>query len=70
MGRGGSFGICPGLKGEDVANVHAEEIDRIVQKLLGGTLKQVSSAYRGVTTTGTIDPDTGEITIKVKGLRA
>jgi len=70
MGRGGSFGVCPGLKGEDMVNVPAEEIDRIVQKLLCGTLKQVSSTYRGVTIIGTIDLEMGEITLKVKGLRA
>lgn len=70
MGRGGSFAVSLGLKGDRMATEAAQEIDRIIQKLLRGTLKQVSSAYRGVVTNGTIDQETGEITIKVKGLRA
>lgn len=69
MGRGGSWVVCPGLKGEDMANVHAEEIDRIIQALRSGTRKQISSTYRGVIVTGTIDRETGEITIRVTGLK-
>jgi len=50
-------------------NEHAETIDRVIQRLQSGTKKQVSSTYRGVTITGTVDKETGDIVIRVKGLK-
>lgn len=50
-------------------NEHAETIDKLIQRLRGGAKKQISSTYRGVTITGTIDKETGDITIIVKGLK-
>lgn len=51
-----------------MASEYAAEIDRIIQAIRGGTKKQISSTYRGVTVTATRNSKTGEITIRVKGL--
>lgn len=68
-GRGGSFAVCPGLEGGNTVSDHAQTIDDLIRRLQSGTKSQISSTHQGVTITGTRDKETGDIVIRVHGLK-